>query len=109
LGSAAKAGEIMLRCEGTPSHPTDVAGGCACGPMLLNPCGDPKSTHLVDRLQCFFRCAAASDGSFRLRCPDGAAPTRMPDGCACVPFLLSPCTGAPREVKLDRDACIVKC
>jgi hypothetical protein len=103
-------GEMVLRCEGTRDHPTDVAGGCTCGASVLNPCSEEAQKRIVDRRQCGFTCAPRSGSTFALRCPDGGKPAATPGGCACGDQVLDPCAGnAPRTVVVRGDACSVTC
>ena len=110
--ASSRRGAFTLRCEGTPEHPTDVAGGCACGSIILNPCEAMRPRHDVDRRQCMFTCDDETAKSFRLRCPDGAKPTQDAMGCGCggAEQVLNPCGGLrPSSVSISGEVCVVGC
>lgn len=112
IGKGPSRGEITLRCEGTAEPPTEEAGGCRCGPLLLNPCSEARPRLYVDRRQCFFECgsAGAAGSTFKLRCPDGGDPMDDVDGCRCGDQTLNPCAGKPpQSVRASGASCVVVC
>ncbi len=104
-------GQVLLRCE-EGGHPQDVAGGCLCASTILDPCDEERPVHLTDRRQCLFSCNAKDGRVTRLRCPDGATPTKDVRGCGCGgDRVLSPCANgaAPKSVDLEGKVCVVTC
>ena len=110
---SSKVGNVILRCEGTPEHPSEVAGGCLCNSTILNPCeGEARPQHMVDRRQCGFDCSVAAN-KVRLQCPDGVLPKKAAAGCSCGTAkerTLAPCgSGKPKSIEVKDKTCIVTC